>query len=167
MFNFSKTKASISAAVISLTFGLTACTNPTGSAGQSMYFTEGVITSVEVIDNMQKNRYDATSTAVLGGVGGAAAGQIIGHDTKSTIIGAGIGAVIAGLSAKIADQGEGMRVTVKTEQGQLLIDQPYSCLLQPGRKVRMINNNGSYQLQVFDGSTYRTAEQQSPSECNF
>lgn len=166
MFNFLKTKASIGAAVISLTFGLTACTNPTGTAGQSMYFTEGVITSVEVID-MQKNHYDATSTAALGAAGGAVAGQIIGHDTKSTLIGAGIGAVVAGLSAKIADSGEGMRVTVKTEQGQLLIDQPYSCVLQPGRKVRMINNNGSYQLQVFDGSTYRTAVQQSPSECNF
>ncbi len=145
---------------------LSGCTNPTGEAGQMMYFTEGTITHVEVID-VTKNRYDATSTAAAGAIGGAAAGQIIGGDTKGTLIGAGIGALLGGVSAKLADKGEGMRITVQTDKGLVLIDQPYSCVLQPGRKVRMINQNGSYQVQVYDNGTYKTAIAQSPSECNF
>lgn len=159
-------KSLIGASALTLAFTLTACTNPTGSAGQSMYFTEGVITDVEVID-IEKNKYDATSTAAIGAIGGAAAGQIIGRDTKGTLIGAGIGAVIGGLGAKIADRGEGMRLTVQTEEGLLLIDQPYSCDLRPGAHIRMINNGGSYQVQVYDGTRYRTAVQSSTSECSF
>ena len=34
-----------------------------------------------------------TDTAILGGVGGAVLGQVLGRDTKSTLIGAGIGAL--------------------------------------------------------------------------
>ena len=163
MHCFNRITLGCMAAALALT---TACTNPTGSAGQMSYFTEGVITDVEVID-LAKNRYDSTSTAAMGAAGGAVAGQIIGHDSKSTIIGAGIGAAIGFLSSKLADHGEGLRLTVRTDQGLVLIDQPYSCQLQVGRKVRMINQDGSYQVQVFDGSHYVTAVAQSPSDCKF
>ncbi len=145
---------------------LSGCSNPTGSAGQMMYFTEGTITHVEVID-LKKNRYNTENTATVGAVGGAVAGQIIGGDTKGTLIGAGIGAIIGGLSAAVADRGEGLRLTVQTDQGLVLIDQPYSCMLQPGRKIRMINQDGAYQVQVLDNGVYKTAVAQSSSECNF
>ncbi len=160
-------KTLIGASALTLAFTLTACTTPTGRAGQAIHFTEGMITEVEVID-IEKNKYDPASTAAVGAVGGAVAGQIIGHDTKSTLIGAGIGAVIGGMGAKIADRGEGMRLTVQTtDGGMLILDQPYSCDFIPGTYIRMLNRSGSYQVQVYDGTRYRTAVQSSSSECSF
>lgn len=166
MYMYRKTtvKTLLAAGVISSMLMLGACSNTTGSAGQMSYFTEGVITDIEQID-ITKNKYDTTKNAGLGAIGGAIAGQAIGHDTKGTVIGAGIGAVIGGLAASIADQGDGMRLTVKTDSGLVLVDQPYSCLFKVRSKVRLINQNGSYQVQVFDGTRYRTATQDSPSKC--
>ena len=99
------------------------CTTPTGTVGKMSYFTEGVITDIEVIDVQKNNIETGTNT------------------------------------------GLGARLTVNTDNGLVLIDQPYSCLFKINSKVRMINNNGSYQLQVFDGTRYRTAVAQSKSEC--
>ena len=106
------------------------CTTPTGTVGKMSYFTEGVITDIEVID-VQKNNIETGTNTGLGAAAGAIAGQAIGRDSN----------------------------------GLVLIDQPYSCLFKINSKVRMINNNGSYQLQVFDGTRYRTAVAQSKSEC--
>ena len=64
-----------------------------------------------------------------------------------------------------ADQGTGMRLTVNTSNGLVLIDQPYSCLFKVNAKVRLINQDGSTQLQVYDGTRYRTATADSPSDC--
>lgn len=152
------------AAVIGLALGAAGCTNPTGEAGQISYFTEGVITDIEIID-IKKNKFDTTSTTGAGAIAGAAAGQVIGRDTESTVIGAGIGAVVGGVGAILADRGEGMRLTVNTSNGLILIDQPYSCLFQIDAKIRMIKQSNGVQVQVWDGEHYRTAEAQQPSEC--
>lgn len=140
------------------------CTTPTGTVGKMSYFTEGVITDIEVID-VQKNNIETGTNTGLGAAAGAIAGQAIGRDSKGTLIGAGIGAAVGFLGSKFAESGDGMRLTVNTDNGLVLIDQPYSCLFKINSKVRMINNNGSYQLQVFDGTRYRTAVAQSKSEC--
>lgn len=160
-----KTLVTVSAPVLlASALFISGCTNPTGSVGKMSYFTEGVITDIEVID-VKNNNVDTTTNTGLGAAAGAVAGQAIGRDTKGTLIGAGIGAVVGLLGSKFADSGEGMRLTVNTDNGLVLIDQPYSCLFKINSKVRMINNNGSYQLQVFDGERYRTAVAQSKSEC--
>lgn len=153
------------AAILTLSLVAGGCTNPTGEAGEISYFTEGVITDIEIID-IKKNKYDTASTTGAGAIAGAAAGQVIGRDTKSTVIGAGIGAVVGGVGAIFADRGDGMRLTVNTSNGLILLDQPYSCLFQIDAKIRMIKqSSGSVQVQVWDGEHYRTAVAQSPSEC--
>lgn len=152
------------ALALSLALVLSGCANPTGTSGQISYFTEGVIKDIEQID-LQKNSYDTKKHAALGAIVGAAAGQLIGGDTKGTLIGAGIGAVAGGVGAMAADQGTGMRLTVNTSNGLVLIDQPYSCLFKVNAKVRLINQDGSTQLQVYDGTRYRTATADSPSDC--
>lgn len=160
-----KTLVSIVApAVLASALFISGCTTPTGTVGKMSYFTEGVITDVEVID-VQKNNIETSTNTGLGAATGAIAGQVIGRDTESTLIGAGIGAAIGLLGSKFAESGEGMRLTVNTDKGLVLIDQPYSCLFKVNARVRMINNNGSYQLQVFDGERFRTAVAQSKSEC--
>ncbi len=159
-----KFKALTLAVIAGANLTLAACTNPTGTSGQMSYFTEGTIKDIEVID-LQKNEYDTKKNAALGAIVGAAAGQLIGRDTEGTLIGAGIGAIVGGGASMAADSGTGMRLTVNTDSGLVLIDQPYSCLFKKNAKVRLINRDGSTQLQVYDGSRYRTATNDSPSDC--
>lgn len=142
------------------------CTNPTSTAGSVSYFTEGVITDVEYI-TLDLNRYDTSGNAVIGAAVGAAAGQVIGHDTESTLIGAGIGALLAAGASKTMDRtSDGARLTINTSQGLVLVDQPFSCYYQPGAQVRLVNqSNNTVQIQVLTNGTYRTVETNSPKDC--
>lgn len=142
--------------ISSTVYIIVGCTNPTSEVGAVSTFTTGVVTDVEVID-IQKNKYDTTTSAIAGAAGGAAIGQIAANDTRGTLIGAGIGAAVAGLSSMALDRGEGMRVTIETDKGPIIVDQPYSKDIKKGAKVRMINHSSGMQLQVFDGTTYKTA----------
>jgi len=83
MKNYGKTFAM---AVTVASFGLAGCTNPDGTANQ-------------------------TGTGVLiGAMTGAAAGQIIGGDTRSTVIGGAIGAAAGGaIGARMAAQERELR----------------------------------------------------------
>lgn len=152
------------ATILASALAMSGCTQSTGEAGQMSYFTEGVITDIEVID-VSKNRYDSTTNTGVGAAVGAIAGQAIGKDTKGTLIGAGIGAILGFFGNHALDNGEGMRLTVNTDNGLVLIDQPYSCLFKINSKVRLINRSGKYQLQVYDGKNYHTAVAQSSSDC--
>lgn len=145
---------------------LSGCTNPTSTAGKVSYFTEGVITDLEYI-TIDLEHYNTQKSAVVGGVAGAAAGQVIGGDTEGTLIGAGIGALLAGAAAAMMDRtDEGIRLTINTNQGLILVDQPYSCTYQKGSKVRLINqSDNTVQVQVLVNGSYRTAQKNKRDEC--
>lgn len=145
---------------------LTGCSSPTGTAGNVSYFTEGVITDIEVID-IDLNKYNHQGNAAIGAAAGAGIGQIIGKDSESTLIGAGIG-LLAGLAASnIADRVDGMRLTVSTNQGLILLDQPYSCNFRKGAKIRMINSSkgNGVQVQVLTDGRYVTATKNAKTDC--
>ena len=76
-------KATALAVVAATALVATGCTNPTSTAGKVSYFTEGVITDIEYI-TIDLDKYNTTNTAIVGGAVGAAAGQMIGHDTRGT-----------------------------------------------------------------------------------
>ena len=145
---------------------VTGCTNPTSTAGKVSYFTEGVINDIEYI-TLDQDHYNTTKTAAVGGVVGAAAGQAIGGNTKATLIGAGIGAIISAGAAMLLDRSDqGARLTVNTNQGLLLVDQPYSCDFKKGAKIRMINqSDGTVQVQVYTNGSYRTAQKGATTDC--
>lgn len=144
---------------------LNGCTNPTTTAGKVSYFTEGVITDMEPI-TLDLEHYQTTNNAAVGAVVGAGLGQLIGGDTEGTLIGAGIGALLGGGASALADRSEGIRLTVNTNQGLVLVDQPYSCNFYKGAKIRMINSgSNSVQVQVLVNGTYRTAEKGSSRDC--
>ena len=145
---------------------LSGCTNPTSTAGKVSYFMEGVITDLEYI-TIDLEHYNTQKSAVVGGVAGAAAGQVIGGDTEGTLIGAGIGALLAGAAAAMMDRtDEGIRLTINTNQGLILVDQPYSCTYQKGSKVRLINqSDNTVQVQVLVNGSYRTAQKNKRDEC--
>ncbi len=157
-------KAAILFAAAALT--LSGCTNRTGTSGQMRYFTEGTITGVETID-IDSSSYDTLKNTAIGAVVGAAAGQIIGRDTAGTLIGAGIGAIAGGgisMAANNVDQG--LRLTVETSNGPVIIDYVYSCLLTEGASVRLINHDDGIQIQVYNGTGYVTAAPDNQCEFN-
>lgn len=141
------------------------CTNPTTTAGKVSYFTEGVITDVEPI-TLDLDHYRTSGNVGIGAAVGAGLGQIIGKDTEATLIGAGIGALIGGGASALADRSEGMRLTVSTDKGLILVDQPYSCNFRPGAKIRLINSGtNDVQVQVLVNGSYRTAEKNASRDC--
>ena len=137
-----------------------------GIAVQEKGTSNGVITDLEYI-TIDLEHYNTQKSAVVGGVAGAAAGQVIGGDTEGTLIGAGIGALLAGAAAAMMDRtDEGIRLTVNTNQGLILVDQPYSCTYQKGSKVRLINqSDNTVQVQVLVNGSYRTAQKNKRDEC--
>lgn len=159
-------RAGLLALTCGVAFNLAGCSSATSTAGKVSYFTEGVITDVEYI-TIDLNKYDATKTAGVGAAAGAAAGQVIGRNTKSTLIGAGIGAVLAGAGALAADRtDDGARLTVNTSQGLILVDQPFSCNFKVGAKIRMINQgDNTVQVQVLTPNGYVTAQKNYTKDC--
>lgn len=145
---------------------ISGCSNPTSTAGRVSYFTEGVITDLEYV-TLDLDHYNTTNSAAAGAIAGAAAGQVIGGNSKSTLIGAGIGALLTGAAAMVMDRtSDGVRLTVNTNQGLILVDQPFSCNFKKGSKVRLINqSDNTVQVQVLVNGSYRTAEKNAPKEC--
>lgn len=170
MSTFQVQKNTFKGAALALILGASiiasGCTNPTSTAGRVSYFTEGVITDVEYI-TLDLNKYNTSGNAVVGAAAGAAAGQLIGHDTKSTLIGAGIGALLSAGVSKFMDRtSDGARITVNTNQGLILVDQPFSCNYKRGAKVRLINqSDNTVQVQVLVNGSYQTVQTNSPDEC--
>ncbi len=171
MLKFIKSKgiiaSSVMATVVSASLITTGCSNPTSTAGTVSYFTEGVITDIEHI-TIDLNHYDTTKSTAAGAMAGAIAGQVIGRNTTGTLIGAGIGALASGAGAILMDRtSDGARLTVNTNQGLILVDQPFSCHFQKGAKIRLINQrNNTVQVQVLVNGSYVTAEKNSPKDCS-
>lgn len=163
----SLTSSSALALVVATAIAATGCSNPTSTAGRTAFFTDGVITDIETID-LDQQKYDKKNSSIAGAAAGAAVGQIIGRDTEGTLLGAGIGALLAYGATNMMDHTEGLRLTVKTKQGSLIVDQPYSCDVYKGAKVRLINqSNNSVQVQVLKNDVYRTLTTSSSKECSF
>ena len=84
MRNLLKKKGIVSSSAIALALSaslvVSGCTNPTSTAGSVSYFTEGVITDIEYI-TIDLNHYNTKNTAAVGGIAGAAAGQILGGNS--------------------------------------------------------------------------------------
>ncbi len=160
---FSK-KAIIPISIIAA-LSLNACTNPTSTAGAHSSFTEGIIMDYEKI-SINKDQYNDMKSAGVAAMAGAGIGQIIGKDTKSTLVGAIIGGLVGNTVSKLGNSySDGMRVTVQTAKGPIIVDTLYSCLYRKNAKVRMINRNGKVTMQVLTTEGYRTAVEDSPSKC--
>lgn len=169
MRNLLKKRGTVSGALalaVAASLVVSGCTNPTSTAGQVSYFTEGVITDIEYI-TLDLEHYNTKNTAIVGGAAGAAAGQIIGHNSSSTAIGAGIGALLAvGASALMDRTSDGARLTVNTNQGLIIVDQPYSCNYRKGAKIRLINrSNNTVDVQVLVNGHYKTAQKSQHKDC--
>ena len=158
------TQLSLSLAYIGSALLLNACTNPTSHAGATAEVTEGTIMGIEIVD-LDTEHYDTGTNALLGAVAGAAAGQAINHHSKGTLIGAGIGALAAGLASSWGNRSDGVRLTIDTEIGQMVIDEPFSCLYRKNARVRLLSTDHGGQIQVLSNGRFITATQQSKSDC--
>lgn len=143
---------------------LTACTNPTGSAGSMSSTYKGSITGIEIIE-LNSNTYDSSTNTLIGGIAGAVLGGIITDRSTGTLIGAGLGAAAGGLGSQGMNRSEGVRLSVDSDNGDVTIDVPFNCNYKIGQKVRLVGRSGSTQVQIYDNGAYHTATEQKTSQC--
>lgn len=144
---------------------LNACTNPTTEAGSVNTYYEGTITDMEAIDLTTKKN-DTGSNALLGAVGGAVIGNIIGNNSTGTLVGAGVGALITGGASNLANRHDGVRLSVDSDNGPLIVDMPFSCKYEVGKRVRLISGSSTGSVMVEeDNGHFATATEDSYSKC--
>lgn len=143
---------------------LNGCTNPTSTAGTVSSYYDGTLTGIEMID-IDAQEYDSTTNALLGAIGGAIIGNLLNKHSTGTLVGAGLGGAAAGLGSSAANRQDGLRLSVNTEAGNMIVDVPFSCQYRVGQKVRVISGGGAAPVQVYSQGAYRTATVQSKSEC--
>ncbi len=160
-----KQKLSLPAiAIASSILILNGCTNPTTEAGAVNTYYEGTITDIESID-MDNKQQDSSTNAVMGGVAGAIAGNLINGHTTGTLVGAGAGLLAGKGYSMLADRTEGVRMTVETENGPMIIDMPFSCKYGVGKKVRIVSGSSNGTVMVEENGHYVTATKDSKSKC--
>ena len=131
---------------------LSACTNPVSEAGTVSTYYEGRITGIEAIDiNNKKN--DNTSNTILS------------KNSTGTAVGAGLGALAAGSASKYMDRHDGVRLTIDSDNGPLIVDMPFSCKYAVGKKVRLISGSAQGSVMVQNNGRYETATEDSYSKC--
>jgi outer membrane lipoprotein SlyB len=140
------------------------CTNPTTEAGSVNTFYDGTITDIEPID-MDNKQQDSTTNAVMGAVAGAIVGNMINGHTTGTLVGAGAGLLAGKGVSMLADRTDGVRMTVETENGPMIIDMPFSCKYGIGKKVRIVSGSSNGSIMVEEDGHYVTATKDSKSKC--
>ena len=99
---------------------------------------------------------------MLGGV----VGNLISKNSTGTLVGAGGGFLIGQGISKLADRNVGLRLTVDTEHGAMLVDTPYSCKLGVGKQVRLISGTSKGTVMVRNSSgKYETVTSEKVSAC--
>ncbi|NLK85737.1 MAG: hypothetical protein GX278_07355 [Aeromonadales bacterium] len=140
------------------------CTNPVSEAGTVQSYYEGTITGMEAID-IDTNKHDGTSNSLLGAIGGAIIGNLISKNSTGTLVGAGLGAVAAGGASSLSDRHDGVRLTINSDNGPLIVDMPFSCKYAVGKKVRLISGSSQGSVMVENNGKYATATEDSYDKC--
>lgn len=143
---------------------LSACTNPTGTAGTMSSVYKGTITGIEIVD-LDTNKYDSSTNTLIGGLTGALIGGLLSDHSTGTLIGAGVGAAAGGLGSQGMNRSDGVRLSLDSDNGDISIDVPFNCNYKLGQRVRLIGSSGSTQVQIFDNGAYHTATEQKTSQC--
>ena len=155
---------SFTAIAFASALALSGCTNPISTAGTVSNYYSGRITGIEVVD-LDSQKYDSATNTVVGALGGAILGQLFNHHTSGTLVGAGLGAAAGNLGSKALNRTEGLRISINSDNGPMLVDVPFNCGYKPGQKVRVVTSSSGAQLQVYRNGAYRTAANQKTSAC--
>ncbi len=140
------------------------CTNPIGTAGTSNAYYTGKITGIEVVE-LDSQQYDSSTNTIIGAVGGAILGQLLNKHTSGTLVGAGLGAAAGSLGSKALNRSEGLRISIDSENGPMLVDVPFNCSYKIGQAVRIVTSSNGAQLQIKRNGAYHTASAQKTSAC--
>ena len=92
-------------------------------------------------------------------------GAVINDHTSGALVGAGLGAAAGGLGSKAANHTDGLRISLESDNGDVMVDVPFNCGFELGQKVRIINGSHGAQIQFFKNGAYHTAMAQSSSQC--
>ncbi len=146
-------------------FTLSACTNYQSNVGQVSTYYSGTITGLELAD-VNTNEYNSAGNAVLGAMGGALLGGIIADDSTGAWIGASLGGLAGAAGSSYANRQDGVRMTIDSENGPMIVDTYFNCKLSLGKKVRLISG-GSHgtEIQLYQNGAYKTLKQNKSTDC--
>ncbi len=140
------------------------CTTPTTKAGSVNAYYDGTITDIEKID-MDTNQQDDTTNSIIGMTAGAIAGYALNGHGTGTLVGAGAGLLAGKGYSMLKDRTDGVRMTVETENGPMIIDMPFSCKYGIGKKVRIISGSNNGSVMVEENGHYETATIDKMDKC--
>ena len=144
---------------------LAACTNAQTHVGSVSTYYEGTITSLELLDNVDSRKYNSTGNGVIGALGGALIGGLIGDNSSSVLLGASLGGIAGAGGSSLANRGEGVRMTVNTRNGPTIVDTHFNCRLKLGSKVRLLSGSRNGDVQVYANGAYRNLTPQTEADC--
>ena len=144
---------------------LAGCSASSTTAGQVSMFEDGEIAGATMID-MKTRKYDSFRNSLLGSIGGAVTGNPIGGRTGSTIAGAGLGLLAGSAGTELANRtGDGLRLEVVTDGGSYMLDEPFSCDLKPGARIRVIQGSEGADVQVWKDGAFRVPSDTGEDDC--
>ena len=144
---------------------LAGCSASSTTAGQVSMFEDGEIAGATMID-MKTRKYDSFRNSLLGSIGGAVIGNLIGGRTGSTIAGAGLGLLAGSAGTELANRtGDGLRLEVVTDGGSYMLDEPFSCDLRPGARIRVIQGCEGADVQVWKDGAFRVPSDTGEDDC--
>lgn len=63
------------------------------------------------------------------------------------------------------DRHDGVRLTIDSDNGPLIVDMPFSCKYAVGKKVRLISGSSQGSVMVKQNGRYVTATEDSYTKC--
>lgn len=158
------TKTLLTATAISSTLILTACTNELTTAGNVSSYFNGTITDMEAIDINTEN-YDKNTNMLLGAAAGALLGNLINGKSTGTLVGAAVGGLAGHGLSKVGNRKDGVRLSIDSDNGPLVVDMPFSCKYAIGKKVRLVSGSSRGAVMVKINGHWQTATQDAYSKC--
>lgn len=151
----------LSAALFSLT--LSSCADTTEhTAGAGSTFYDGTITGIEAVTFKGNKNGEHT---FLGMVVGGLLGNLANGHHGGTIAGAAIGGLVGKYAGSMLPGDDGLRLTIDSDMGNLMVDVPFSCKFTNGGKVRIVTHADTYELLAEENGRFVTPENESYSKC--
>lgn len=135
--------------VFFLILGMMGCSNYSGSSFSGKQIRSAHTVDYGTVVSVKHVELEEDHPALLGTIGGAAVGGIIGNifggghgKALTTVIGAGAGALAGNVAEKAITKQNGLEIEVKLDNGQLVsivqgADQSFS----PGERVRVLRGS--------------------------
>lgn len=150
-------------AVASLGLFLCSCADTDGAqSGNGSTYYDGTISGMEAVTFKDTQKDDHT---ILGMVLGGLLGNLLNGHHGGTNAGIAIGGLIGHFSGALSPGQDGTRLSIDSDMGNIMVDVPFSCKFENGKKVRILTHTNKYEVLIEDNGRFVTPDNDSYSKC--